>query len=95
MIEQFDTRFNNFDMLRKDLILFKNPLTAQIKDQSLDLQTELYDLQCDLFLKTRLEKGVDFFFNFKYITLSISQEFRFSNFLHVWLHICANALFPK
>jgi len=28
LIEQFDTRFSDFDMLRKDLILFENPLTA-------------------------------------------------------------------
>jgi len=61
LIEQFDTRFSDFDMLRKDLILFENPLTAQIENQSLDLQAELCDLQCDLSLKARLEKGVDFF----------------------------------
>jgi len=48
-------------MLRKDLILFENPLTAQIENQSLHLQAELCDLQCDLSLKARLEKGVDFF----------------------------------
>jgi len=61
LIEQFDTRFSDFDMLRKDLILFENPLTAQIENQSLHLQAELCDLQCDLSLKARLEKGVDFF----------------------------------
>jgi len=55
LIEQFDTRFNDFDMLRKDLILFENPLTAQIEDQSLDLQAELCDLH-DFSLKTRLKK---------------------------------------
>jgi len=47
-------------MLRKDLIIFENFLTAQIEDQSLNFQAELCDLQCDLFLKTRLEK-VNFF----------------------------------
>lgn len=61
LIDQFDTRFKDFDSLRKDLILFENPLTAQIEEQSLDLQAELCDLQCDLSLKTRSEKGVDFF----------------------------------
>lgn len=61
LIDQFDTRFKDFDSLRKDLILFENPLTAQIEEQSLDLQAELCDLQCDLSLKTRSEKGVDFY----------------------------------
>jgi len=56
LIDQFDTRFNDFEMLRKDLILFENFLTVQIEEQSL----EFCDLQCDLSLKTRLEKGVDF-----------------------------------
>ncbi|EFN76246.1 hypothetical protein EAI_02798, partial [Harpegnathos saltator] len=27
LINQFDTRFNDFEMLRKDLMLFENPLT--------------------------------------------------------------------
>lgn len=61
LIDQFDTRFKDFDSLRKDLILFENPLTAQIEEQSLDLQAELCDLQCDLSLKARSEKGDDFF----------------------------------
>ncbi|KAG5316804.1 GTD2B protein, partial [Acromyrmex insinuator] len=39
--------FNDFENLRKDLILFENPFTVQIEEQSLDLQT-------------KLEKGVDF-----------------------------------
>jgi len=70
LIKQFDTRFSDFDMLRKYLILFENPFTTQIEDQSLDLQAELCDLQCDLSLKTRLKKK-SIFKNFKYITLSI------------------------
>lgn len=61
LINQFNTRFTDFEMLRNDLILFENPLTAQIEKQSLELQEELCDLQCDLSLKTRLEKGIDFF----------------------------------
>jgi len=31
LMEQFDMRFSDFDMFRKDLILFENFLTAQIK----------------------------------------------------------------
>src|SRR5580765_5247922 len=55
LINQFDTRFRDFETLRKDLILFENPLTVQIEEQSLEFQAELCDLQCDLSLKARLE----------------------------------------
>lgn len=61
LIKQFDTRFSDFETLKNDLILFENPLTAQIEKQSLEFQEELCDLQCDLSLKTRLEKGIEFF----------------------------------
>lgn len=59
MIRQFDTRFTDFENLRKDLILFENPFTEEIEEQNLEFQ--LCDLQNDLSLKTRLEKVVDFF----------------------------------
>jgi len=61
LISQFDRRFIDFKALRKDLILFENPLTVQIEEQSLEFQEELCDLQSDLSLKARLEKGVEFF----------------------------------
>lgn len=61
LINQFDTRFKDFEALRKDLILFESPLIVQIEEQSREFQDELCDLQCDLSLKARLEKGVEFF----------------------------------
>ncbi|KYN03211.1 General transcription factor II-I repeat domain-containing protein 2A, partial [Cyphomyrmex costatus] len=61
LISQFDTRFTDFESLRKDLILFENPLTVKIEDQDLQFQEELCDLQNDLSLKTRPERGVEFF----------------------------------
>lgn len=61
LIAQFDTRFSDFETLKKDLILFENPLTVKIEEQNLEFQEELCDLQNDLSLKTRLEKGIDFF----------------------------------
>jgi len=60
LIEQFDTHFSDFDMLRRDLILFENSLTEQIENQSLDLQTELCDLQS--FSKNAIRKKYRFFF---------------------------------
>ena len=61
LITQFDTRFNDLEPLRKHLILFENPLTVKIEEQDLEFQEELCDLQNDLFLKARPEKGVEFF----------------------------------
>ncbi|KYN16303.1 General transcription factor II-I repeat domain-containing protein 2A [Trachymyrmex cornetzi] len=61
LIDQFDTRFSDFETLRQDLTLFENPLTVQIEEQSLEFQADLCDLQCDLSLKTRLKMGVEFF----------------------------------
>lgn len=61
IINQFNTRFNDLSTLRNDLILFENPLTVQIEEQNLQYQEELCTLQNDFSLKSRLEKGVDFF----------------------------------
>ncbi|EFN62346.1 General transcription factor II-I repeat domain-containing protein 2A, partial [Camponotus floridanus] len=61
LIAQFDTRFRDFETLRKDLILFENPFTVKIEEQNLEFQEELCDLQNDVSLKTRSEKGIDFF----------------------------------
>lgn len=75
LITQFDTRFSDFEMFKKDLILFENPLTVQIEEQNLDFQEELCDLQSDLSLKTRPERGIEFF-----KILNISNYPRFINF---------------
>jgi len=47
LIDQFDTRFSDFETLRKNLIFFENPLIVQIQEQTLEFQEELCDLQCD------------------------------------------------
>ncbi|KAG5335552.1 GT2D2 protein, partial [Acromyrmex charruanus] len=60
LISQFNTRFNDFKTLRQDLILFENPLTVQIEEQSLGFQKEPCDLQCDISIKIRQEKGIEF-----------------------------------
>lgn len=61
LINQFDTRFRDFETLRKDLILFENPFIVIIEEQNLDLQEKLCDLQSDLTLKTWSERGIDLF----------------------------------
>lgn len=75
LINQFNTRFTDFETLKNDLILFENPLTVQIETQSLEFQEELCDLQCDISLKARLEKGVEFF-----KILDVSRYPRLQNF---------------
>jgi len=40
LIDQFDTRFSDFETLRKDLILFENHLNVKIEEQSLEFQKD-------------------------------------------------------
>lgn len=61
LINQFNTRFSDFGMIRDDLILLENPFIVQIEQQNIELQQELCDLQYDLSLKTRSEKGIELF----------------------------------
>jgi hypothetical protein len=58
LIAQFDKQFRDFEILRKDLILFENPRTAPIIEQNVNFQSELCDLQSDISLKSRSETGV-------------------------------------
>lgn len=61
VINQFETRFSDIGTLRDDLILFENPLTVPIEEQKLEFQEELCNLQTDISLKARPEKGIEFF----------------------------------
>ena len=59
-MDQFSTRFQDFQKLEESLLLFTNPLTAEIDSQEPEFQMELCELQADMFLRTRREKGPDF-----------------------------------
>ena len=61
IIDQFSERFQDFQMLENDLLLFISPLTVEIESQEPQYQMELCELQEDLFLKTRQERGPAFF----------------------------------
>lgn len=61
VIEEFNARFEEIESLKSSVLLYNNPLGATIEDQPPDLQLELCDLQADIFLMTRQEKGHDFF----------------------------------
>lgn len=74
-MRQFDDRFSDFGALRKDLILFENPMEAKIVEQAIYLQEELCDSQNDIFLKCKKEEGVEFL-----KTLSESKYLRIRKF---------------
>ena len=61
IMDQFSTRFQDFQKLEESLLLFTNPLTAEIDSQEPEFQMELCELQADMFLRTRRETGPDFF----------------------------------
>ncbi|XP_025202909.1 general transcription factor II-I repeat domain-containing protein 2B-like [Melanaphis sacchari] len=61
VINEFNTRFKDIESLKSSVLLYNNPLGASIEDQPPDLQLELCDLQADMFLITRQEKGPEFF----------------------------------
>lgn len=61
IIEQFNNRFQCFEALRNELLLFEDPMTVRIVDQKYELQDELCNLQNDLSLQPKKEKGVEFF----------------------------------
>lgn len=61
VINEFNTRFKDIESLKSSVLLYNNPLGASIEDQPPDLQLELSDLQADMFLITRQEKGPEFF----------------------------------
>ncbi|XP_056639741.1 general transcription factor II-I repeat domain-containing protein 2A-like [Diorhabda sublineata] len=61
VIVEFNTRFEVIESLKSSLLLYNNPFGAIIEYQPPDLQIELCDLQADMFLITRQEKGHEFF----------------------------------
>ncbi|XP_076654516.1 general transcription factor II-I repeat domain-containing protein 2B-like [Halictus rubicundus] len=74
-IDHFDKRFIDFDSLRNDLILFDNPLTARIEEHNLECREELCDLQNDISLKTREERGAEFFKTLEESTYPVLRNF--------------------
>lgn len=61
IIDEFNTRFSDFESIKNDVALFSNPVTASIEEQPANLQLELCDLQADPFFQTRTERGPEFF----------------------------------
>jgi hypothetical protein len=61
MMEEFLTRFPNFEVVKNDIALFHNPFIVVNEEQPAQLQLELYDLQEDPILSNMKEKGMDLF----------------------------------
>jgi hypothetical protein len=61
MMEEFQTRFIDFEVMNNDTALFHNPFIVVNEEQLAQLQLELCDLQADSILSTMKEKGMDLF----------------------------------
>jgi hypothetical protein len=61
IMQDFNSRFVDFEDMRVSTVLFNNPLGVNIEDQPTQFQLELCDLQADPFIQTRVEKGLEFF----------------------------------
>jgi hypothetical protein len=61
MMEEFQTRFTDFEIMKNDTALFHNPFIVVNEEQPVQLQLELCDLQADPILSTMKEKGMDLF----------------------------------
>jgi hypothetical protein len=61
MMEEFQTRFTDFEIMKNDIALFHNPFIVVNEEQPVQLQLELCDLQADPILSTMKEKGMDLF----------------------------------
>jgi hypothetical protein len=61
MMEEFQTRFTDSEIMKNDITLFHNPFTVVNEEQPVQLQLELCDLQADPILGTMKEKGMDLF----------------------------------
>jgi hypothetical protein len=61
MMEEFQTRFTDFEIMKNDIALFCNPFIVVKEEQPAQLQLEICDLQADPILSTMKEKGMDLF----------------------------------
>lgn len=60
LLDQFNSRFKDFEQLRSFKQIFYTPLTCNIAEQLTEYQLELTDLQCDSVLTTSGKSGIEF-----------------------------------
>jgi hypothetical protein len=61
MMEEFQTRITDFEIMKNDIALFHNPFIVMNDKQPAQLQLEICDLQADPVWSTMKEKGMDLF----------------------------------
>jgi hypothetical protein len=61
MMEEFQTRFTDFEIMKNDVALFHNPFIAVNEEQPAQLQLELCDMQANPILSTMKEDKMDLF----------------------------------
>ena len=77
--DEFKTRFKDFQEMNDEFLLLSNPMNVDVRKQPSNLQLELCDLQADLFLQSRPERGSEFF--------KLISHQRFPNLRHFALRI--------
>jgi hypothetical protein len=73
MMEEFQTRFTDFEIMKNDITLFHNPFIVVNEEQPGNLQFELCDLQADPILSTMKGNGMDLFKIFPKVTFTIKR----------------------
>jgi hypothetical protein len=61
MMEEFQTRFTDFEIMKNDTALLHNPFAVVNEEQPAQLQLEICDLKADPILSTMRDKGIDLF----------------------------------
>lgn len=61
LINEFNTRFSDFNKLESDIILFNDPLIVQISNQKIQYRMEMCDLQADPTINKKQARGAEFF----------------------------------
>ncbi|XP_017797130.1 PREDICTED: general transcription factor II-I repeat domain-containing protein 2B-like [Habropoda laboriosa] len=81
VVDEFDTRFKDFDLLKGDLAIFNNPMKIHIPNQNFEYRIELCDVQADQFVISRGEIGLEFF--------KLLPESKYPKLRNLGLKICS------
>lgn len=61
VLREFDNQFHDFDVVKKDIMLYMDTMNVSIPDQEVEFQLELCDLHADPFFMLKKEIGEDLF----------------------------------
>jgi hypothetical protein len=86
MMEEFQTRFTDLEIMKDDIALFYNTLIVLNEEQPAELQLELCDLQADPILSTMKEREWICLKSFL-INLFTIKRLWFEEEFYVWQHV--------